>query len=66
MKIKDYNKLLNKDKNLGAMISEIQREKDLKVDKLNQTYENKIDKLLRQKQISEKEIEIYKVFVKNN
>lgn len=66
MKIKEYNKLINKEKSLQDKLAKTQRAKDLEVDTINKEYEFKIDKLMRDIEKTQMEIQIYKKFVEKN
>lgn len=66
MKIKEYNKLINKEKQLNDKLAKMQRSKDLEVDTINKNYEFKIDKLMRDIEKTQMEIQLYKKFVEGN
>ena len=64
--VKDYNKLVNKNQKVANAIAKTQRERDLKVDTINQKYEHKIDKLIRQSNELQMLVKNTKEFVAKN
>ena len=63
---KDYNKLVNKKNDLDNEIARTQREKDLKVDTINKRYENKLEKLIRERKETEFILTSTKEFIAKN
>lgn len=64
--VKDYNKLVNKNQRVANAIAKTQRERDLKVDTINQKYEHKIDKLIRKSNEIQIVVKNTKEFVAKN
>lgn len=59
-----YKKLLEKQQSVADRLSNTQREKDFRVQKLEKQYQSKIDKLLQDEQSIALLIKIIKEFIK--
>lgn len=62
--IDNYKKLLYKQQSVADRLSNTQREKDFRVQKLEKQYQSKIDKLLQDEQSIALLIKIIKEFIK--
>lgn len=58
-----YNKLINKQQILTDQMSNLGREKDYKVQKIEKEYDSKIDKIVRELQAVVLQIDAVKIYV---
>lgn len=61
-----YDDLLKRKKLLENKMANVQREKDLKIDKINNDYEAQLEELLRDLKLISNEISRSKEYVKEN
>lgn len=61
-----YDELLSQRRNLENMMANLQREKDLKVDRINNKYEAEIEQVLRALNVLDNEIDKAKMYVNDN
>lgn len=61
-----YDELLSQKRNLENMMANLQREKDLKVDRINNKYEAEIEQVLRALNVLDNEIDKAKMYVNDN
>ena len=61
-----YDEILSQRRNLENMMANLQREKDLKVDRINNKYEAEIEQVLRALNVLDNEIDKAKMYVNDN
>lgn len=64
--VASYDKLLEKKSRLEKELINVQRKKDLDLDKINKKYESKIEYILRQQKSCDMQIELAKKYTKEN
>lgn len=61
-----YDDLLEKRSGLEKQLINIQRKKDLDLDKINKKYESKIEQIIRKQKSCDMQIELAKKYMKEN
>ena len=64
--VASYDKLLEKKSRLEKELINVQRKKDLDLDKINKKYESRIEHILRQQKSCDMQIELAKKYTKEN
>ena len=64
--VASYDSLLQQKSSLERELANIQRKKDLEVDKINKKYESKIEQVLRQQKSCDMQIDLAKKYTKEN
>ena len=64
--VASYDSLLLQKSSLERELANIQRRKDLEVDKINKKYESKIEQVLRQQKSCDMQIDLAKKYTKEN
>ena len=64
--VASYDKLLERKSKLEKELINVQRKKDLDLDKINKKYESKIEYILRQQKSCDMQIELAKKYTKEN
>ena len=64
--VASYDNLLEQKSRLEQELANVQRKKDLEVDKINKKYESKIEYIIRQQNANNMQIELAKRYTKEN
>lgn len=64
--VASYDNLLEQKNKLERELANIQRKKDLEVDKINKKYESEIEQILREQKSCEMQIELAKKYTREN
>lgn len=64
--VASYDNLLEQKSRLERELANVQRKKDLEVDKINKKYESKIEYIIRQQNANNMQIELAKRYTKEN
>ena len=64
--VASYDNLLEQKSRLERELANIQRKKDLDVDKINKKYESRIEQIIREQKSCDMQIELAKKYTKEN